>query len=73
MIYYNDSLNNWDERNYLSKHVEVIEIINKPLLLHLLVCLFYCNKTVTQLDYLLRDSQTFSTCKYEHSSLLHYS
>jgi len=30
-----------DGRNYSPKHVEIIEIINKPLLLHLVGCLFY--------------------------------
>jgi len=33
-----------DGRNYLSKHVELIGIINKPLLLHLVGCLYYCFK-----------------------------
>ena len=31
-----------DGRNYRPKHVELIGIINKPLLLHLVVCLYYC-------------------------------
>jgi hypothetical protein len=31
-----------DERNYCPKHVELIGIINKPLLLHLVGCLYYC-------------------------------
>jgi len=31
-----------DGRNYRPKHVEPIEIINKSLLLHIVVCLFYC-------------------------------
>jgi len=30
-----------DGRNDLPKHVELIEIINKPLFLHLVGCLFY--------------------------------
>ena len=30
-----------DERNYRPKHVEIIGIINKPLLLHLVGCLYY--------------------------------
>ena len=30
-----------DRRNYRTKHVELIGIINKPLLLHLVGCLFY--------------------------------
>ena len=29
-------------RNYSPKHVELIEIINKPLLLYLVGCLYYC-------------------------------
>jgi len=29
-------------RNYRPKHVELIGIINKPLLLHLVCCLCYC-------------------------------
>ena len=29
-------------RNYRPKHVELIGIINKPLLLHLVGCLYYC-------------------------------
>jgi len=29
-------------RNYLPKHVELTGIINKPLLLHLVGCLYYC-------------------------------
>ena len=31
-----------DGRNNCPKHVELIEIINKPLLLHLVGCLYYC-------------------------------
>jgi len=31
-----------DGRNYCPKHVELIEIINKPLLLHLGGYLYYC-------------------------------
>ena len=31
-----------DGRNYRPKHVELIGIINKPLLLHLVCCLYYC-------------------------------
>jgi len=31
-----------DGRNYLPKHVELIGIKNIPLLLHLVVCLYYC-------------------------------
>ena len=31
-----------DGRNYRPKHVELIGIINKPLLLHLVGCLYYC-------------------------------
>jgi len=31
-----------DGRNHLPKHVELIVIINKPLLLHLVGCLHYC-------------------------------
>ena len=31
-----------DGRNYCLKHVELIGIINKPLLLHLVGCLYYC-------------------------------
>jgi len=30
-----------DGRNYRPKHVEMIGIINKPLLLHLVGCLYY--------------------------------
>jgi len=30
-----------DGRNYRPKHVELIGIINKPLLLHLVCCLYY--------------------------------
>ena len=30
-----------DRRNYRPKHVELIGIINKPLLLHLFGCLYY--------------------------------
>jgi hypothetical protein len=30
-----------DERNHRPKHVELIGIINKPLLLHLVGCLYY--------------------------------
>ena len=29
-------------QNNCPKHVELIEIINKPLLLHLVGCLYYC-------------------------------
>ena len=31
-----------DGRNYRPKHVELIGIINKPILLHLVGCLYYC-------------------------------
>ena len=31
-----------DGQNYSPKHVELIGIINKPLLLHLVGCLYYC-------------------------------
>jgi len=31
-----------DWQNYRPKHVELIEIINKLLLLHLVGCLYYC-------------------------------
>ena len=31
-----------DGRNYRPKHVELIGIMNKPLLLHLVGCLYYC-------------------------------
>jgi len=31
-----------DGQNYLPKHVELNVIINKPLLLHLVGCLYYC-------------------------------
>jgi hypothetical protein len=31
-----------DGRNYRPKHDELIGIINKPLLLHLVGCLYYC-------------------------------
>ena len=31
-----------DERNYRPKHVELIGIFNKQLLLHLVGCLYYC-------------------------------
>ena len=31
-----------DGRNHRTKHVELIGIINKPLLLHLVGCLYYC-------------------------------
>jgi len=31
-----------DGRNYRPKHVELIGLINKPLLLHLVGCLYYC-------------------------------
>ena len=31
-----------DRRNYRPKHVELIEIINKPSLLHLVDYLYYC-------------------------------
>ena len=30
-----------DGRNYRPKHVELIGIVNKPLLLHLVGCLYY--------------------------------
>jgi len=31
-----------DGRNYRPKHVELIEIINKQLSLHVVGCLYYC-------------------------------
>ena len=39
---YTQSSSPEDGRNYRHKHVELIEIINKPLLSHLVGCLFYC-------------------------------
>ena len=33
-----------DGRNYRPKHFELIGIINKPLLLLLVGCLYYCNR-----------------------------
>jgi hypothetical protein len=33
-----------DVRNHRPKHVELIGIINKPLLLHLVGCLYYLNQ-----------------------------
>ena len=38
-----------DGRNYRPKHVELIEIINKPLLLHLVGCLYYCTWTYSHI------------------------
>jgi hypothetical protein len=35
-----------DGRNYRPKHVELILIINKPLLLHLVGCVYYLNTTL---------------------------
>ena len=35
-----------DGRNNLPKHVELIGIINKPLLLHLVGCLYYYDRAV---------------------------
>jgi len=32
-----------DGRNYRPKHAELVGIIIKPLLLHLVGCLYYCN------------------------------
>ena len=46
-----------DGRNYRPKHVELIGIINKPLLLHLVGCLYYC----------IRDAPS---CKYQVSCQL---
>ena len=40
-----------DVRNYLPKHAELIRIINKPLLLHLVICLYYCISEVKVLCY----------------------
>ena len=37
-----------DGRNYRPKHAELIGIINKPLLLHLLGCLHYCMPAYTE-------------------------
>jgi hypothetical protein len=31
-----------DGRNYRPKHAELIGIINKPIFLHLVGCLYYC-------------------------------
>ena len=36
-----------DGRNYCPKHVELIGIINKPLLLHLVGCLYYLYQLCT--------------------------
>ena len=33
-----------DGRNYHPKHVELFEIVNKIILLHLVDCLYYCIK-----------------------------
>ena len=35
-----------DRRNYRQKPVELIGIINKPLLLHLAGCLYYCYRSL---------------------------
>jgi len=45
-----------DRRNYCPKHVELIGIINKPLLLHLVGCLYYCTtiRTVVMADLVLK-------------------
>ena len=40
-----------DERNYRPKHVELIGIINKLLLLHLVGCLYYCFTIYLQLKW----------------------
>ena len=50
-----------DGRNHRPKHVELIGIINKPLLLHLVVCLYYCNITVF----------TYSSIVHSKLSVLH--
>jgi len=43
-----------DGRNYRPKHVELIEIINKLLLLHLVGCLNYCSTQHLIMPFLLQ-------------------
>jgi hypothetical protein len=46
-----------DGRNHHQKHVELIEIINKPLLLHLVSCVYYwssCSASVTLIRFKLK-------------------
>ena len=40
-----------DGRNHRPKHDELIGIINKPLLLHLVCCLYHCNNDVRSSKY----------------------
>ena len=44
-----------DGRNYRPKHVELIGIINKPLLLHLVGCLYYCISDARSYKYQIYD------------------
>jgi hypothetical protein len=40
-----------DGRNHRPKHVKLIVIINKPLLLHLVGCLYYCISDARSKEY----------------------
>jgi len=44
-----------DGRNYRPKHVELIGIINKPLLLNLVGCLYYCMSDARLYKYKIYD------------------
>jgi len=56
-----------DEQNNCPKHVELIRIINKPLLLHLVGCIYYLYQwyTVKQLS----DNEIYLLIKYIKSVL----
>jgi len=64
-----------DGRNHRPKHVELIGIINKPLLLHLVGCLYYCisdarsDKHHNDLNHQQHLCDKFQPLKYRYSSL----
>ena len=55
-----------DGRNYRPKHVELIEIINKLLLLHLVCCLCYCISDARAYKHQILKSTYFTHCFQPH-------
>ena len=52
-----------DGRNYRTKHVELIGIINKLLLLHLVGCLYYCISDARSYKYQIEHKSIQRRCK----------
>jgi len=52
-----------DGRNYCPKHVELIGIINKPLFLRLVGCLYYCISDAQSYKHQIEDECIYCTVK----------